>query len=567
MSSIVTAVFKATIGLLVNNGRDKAAEKLKDGDVTDQKIRELIVREIDDIKTKLDGLARKDLLTSISYFRRGVGGLLELLEKAERSSHGSAKNLDASLRSKATAATEKTVSIAGSFKSLIITDLDDGDKRLLANSKEEFKIACLKATEAFNNEALSTYDRIQAMVIRVAATILERVDYPQDALTACRLCLEELHSMPAVQGSFTVEFKKGFWARFSKTVRSEIIVMVYRLNRVIYDMMSMVCDGVDRDMVENWPLVDLREEKVSVLSDRRVRESLCKMGLEHYWDPITWSLLWSFGELMDPVCVDTNSEGKFIVAEQVRGVTVFDYTGRYTYSLETPSCDVIRVHDVATDKSDSIYVLMNFLPHYPISDLFELDDIKFKSPWVYCYSKYASTPFSYFPLRTSKEQARYHSLTVGDNNNVLVLGKELTQSGSEVAVFEPDGQFVRTFGEERLSEAASDISAVIDGCVMVLDSGAACVRVFSEDGAHLFHFQIEKSLQYSKIGFSRLYDRVVVAADKKVLIYTRLGHYLCDFKVNANKIQGITVSDRRIALACTDEKRKSEVRVLGGLIP
>ena len=65
MSSIATAVFKATIGLLVDKGRDKAAEKLKEGDVTDQKFRGLIVREIDDIKSKLDGLSRKDLVASI----------------------------------------------------------------------------------------------------------------------------------------------------------------------------------------------------------------------------------------------------------------------------------------------------------------------------------------------------------------------------------------------------------------------------------------------------------------------------------------------------------------------
>ena len=51
MSSIITAVFKLTVGLLVNKGRDKAAEKLKDGDVTDEKFRGLIVREIDDIKS------------------------------------------------------------------------------------------------------------------------------------------------------------------------------------------------------------------------------------------------------------------------------------------------------------------------------------------------------------------------------------------------------------------------------------------------------------------------------------------------------------------------------------
>ena len=57
MTSIITTVFKATIGLLVNKGRDVAAERLKDGDVTDQKFLGLIVREIDDIKSKLDGLA------------------------------------------------------------------------------------------------------------------------------------------------------------------------------------------------------------------------------------------------------------------------------------------------------------------------------------------------------------------------------------------------------------------------------------------------------------------------------------------------------------------------------
>ena len=52
MSSIATAVFKVTIGLLVDKGGDKAAEKLTDGDITDQKFCELIVRETYDIKSK-----------------------------------------------------------------------------------------------------------------------------------------------------------------------------------------------------------------------------------------------------------------------------------------------------------------------------------------------------------------------------------------------------------------------------------------------------------------------------------------------------------------------------------
>ena len=62
MSSIVTTVFNSSIGCLVNKGRNIAAEKLKEGDVTDQKIRDLIVGDVEDVKSKLDGLSRQDLL-------------------------------------------------------------------------------------------------------------------------------------------------------------------------------------------------------------------------------------------------------------------------------------------------------------------------------------------------------------------------------------------------------------------------------------------------------------------------------------------------------------------------
>ena len=57
MSAIISAVLKGTIGLIVKKGRDVAAEKLKDGDVTDQKLRGLIVSELNDIKGKLDALS------------------------------------------------------------------------------------------------------------------------------------------------------------------------------------------------------------------------------------------------------------------------------------------------------------------------------------------------------------------------------------------------------------------------------------------------------------------------------------------------------------------------------
>ena len=89
MSAIITAVFKATIGWIVDNGRDKAAEKLKNGDVTDQQFCGIIMREIDAMKSKLDGLSRKDLLASISFSKEGIELLYEAFDYTKsRSEYG-----------------------------------------------------------------------------------------------------------------------------------------------------------------------------------------------------------------------------------------------------------------------------------------------------------------------------------------------------------------------------------------------------------------------------------------------------------------------------------------------
>ena len=141
MSSIVTAVFKATIGLLVDKGRDKAAERLREGDVTEQTFRSVIVREIDDIKSKLDGLSRKDLLASISFFEEGIWLLYKWFDTASsRSEHDAAT-------------TQTSFSFAEGMKKLKLTDLDEPAKRFISSAKERFQEARRAATMAFFNEA------------------------------------------------------------------------------------------------------------------------------------------------------------------------------------------------------------------------------------------------------------------------------------------------------------------------------------------------------------------------------------------------------------------------------
>ena len=56
----------------IKKGRDLVAEKLREGDVDDERFRGLIVREIEDIKSKLDSIALRDLLTSVSFFKEGL---------------------------------------------------------------------------------------------------------------------------------------------------------------------------------------------------------------------------------------------------------------------------------------------------------------------------------------------------------------------------------------------------------------------------------------------------------------------------------------------------------------
>lgn len=214
MSSIVTGILEATIGLLLNKGRDKVTESLRGGDVTNETVRNWIVREINAVNSKLNGLARKDLNTSINHFRTGLVYLFEVLKKTQSGDDGlateqSSVETDENNSQYRLPPSVIAVNIPETLNRWKLADLNDADNRALLNAKDSFKDAERKATEAFSNEELEATDRIQAMVIRVAARILENVDHPEDALAACKLCLQDLHSMPEVQNNFKVALDNG----------------------------------------------------------------------------------------------------------------------------------------------------------------------------------------------------------------------------------------------------------------------------------------------------------------------------------------------------------------------
>ena len=439
MSSIAIAVFKATVGWLVKKAIQKAAVKLKDGDVMEERFRELIVSGIDDIKDKLDGLSRKDLGASISSFKQGIALLYEVFNKARiRNEYGAATAQAACAEAFALAAEE--------MRMLELTDLDESAKRKLQHAKERFKHAREKASEAFNNRALKISDRILAMQCQVMATILETVDNPEDALAPCRECIEELNSLSAVQNSFDVQLKKGIQAvrgLVGKDERRKIISSVCHVNRVVYD----VTQTVRKDVPSwSWPAINIGE--VDPLRDGRVAKVLRKQGMEHCYVPR------SFGQegeeehkLRLPCGITTNSSGQFIVGD-IDEIKMFDPAGQFIKHFSLPNDDVetnLDICDLATDNKDNIYALVVCKRK-----------IGFRGIAVYQFSNTADLHHK-FPVR-----GEFGNRLTVTSNEILVL------SALRVAVYDTDGLFVRSFGKRTLKKA-SDITVANDGRVMVVD--------------------------------------------------------------------------------------------------
>ena len=541
MSSLITAVFKATIGLLVNKGRDKLAEKLNEGDVTDQKFRGLIVREIDEIKSKLDGLARKDLKTSISHFKEGIELLYEVFESARPSSEHRA------VEAAATACVEE-FDITKEIRKLELSAsaLDESATRKLGRAKKRFEEARLGATNAFNNEALELPDRLLAMQYRLMATILETVDNPSDALAACRVCLDELHQVPAVKEYFKVELEEGLSlrAQFKKDERRQIIFSVCHANRVIYDVMSMLGSG------KLWTLPDVEtgKEKVDPLRNERVVKILTKQGKEH-----CCVTPWSLGQkgeeehkLKNPRDIAINSKGQFLIADnRDKTVKVFDSNGKFDFRFnpQTDNADKkLDIWDVATaGEDDRIHLL-----------------VRLKKPgafeWereVQVFNKTADLQHK-FPVRSGVRGR----LTVSSGKQ---RSKILLLIDNVVDVHEPSGEFVCSFAGGVL-KYATDITTTCDGRVMIVDGGDDSLYIFNVEGHQLGKFNIKYERDvYSCIAcYPASADHVVLAGyDREtcrltLAIYTVNGEFVRRIQLDEEVwyVYGITVTvEGHIAVA------------------
>ena len=553
MSSLITAVFKVTIGLLVNKGRDKLAEKLNEGDVTDQKFRGLIVREIDEIKSKLDGLARKDLLASISLFKEGIELLYEVFESARPSSEHRA------IAAAATACVEQ-FDIAKEMRKLDISALDESAMRKLGRAKKRFEEARLKATEAFNNEALELPDRLLAMQYRLMATILETVDNPTDALAACRVCLDELHQVPAVKEYFKVELEEGLRlrARFNKDERRQIIFSVCHANRVIYDVMSMLGSG------KMWTLPDVEtgKKKVDPLHNERVVKLLTKQGKEH-----CCVTPWSFGQegdeehkLKQPRGIATNHREQFLIADDGdKTVKVFDSNGKFDFRFNPQTDDAdteLYILNVATaGEDDRIYLLVRL--EKPGAEKWERE--------VQVFNKTGDLQHK-FPVRRGIWDVRLTVTSGKQRGKILLLTGEQWRRDL-VDVHEPSGEFVCSFGGGVFKDAI-DITATCDGRFIILDELDYSLYLFDVEGHQhgKFNIKYERDVYYRIACHPTSYHVVLAGGERAterltLAIYTINGEFVRRIQLDEEVYLqgGITVTvEGHIAVALITDKHEKE---------
>ena len=248
MSEAITGVLKLAFGFISNKLRTTAAEKLQDGGLTDQKFREWIVPELDDIKSKLDAMSRKDLRASINFFKIGIERLkISVGESCQSGDPGESP----STSTKSAQQLEDAVALANGNATGKLK-IESSERCDLA--KKSFEKASTQATLAFENTSLSTEERILASKVLLASGILEHLEDAEMATSDCLQYLKELHDMPAIKEIFSVYVQGGVKSLFKKDSRKEIVESVRMINLILADFISTFTKR--RMGAFDWPTIE-----------------------------------------------------------------------------------------------------------------------------------------------------------------------------------------------------------------------------------------------------------------------------------------------------------------------
>ena len=345
MSSLLTSILKFTIGILFKKLRDEAATRLI-GDPTDETFRELISRELNEIKSKLDALIRKDLLSSVQFLEDGICHLQMSISRVSQSQ----KSYDTSTQLDDESFSLTSIGLATTTGMYVVTS-----KEQYQRAQECSKIAGQEATRAFSNPALVIDDKILATKLRITARILEGIKDLESSVNASIMYLESLHVLPEVQEAFSVYLDGKVKSIFNKSERLQIIQNITTMNMTLFDFMKRFTQ-LPRDLF-SWPSIKLEERIYQpVLRDQSI-------PLETFDSHEVLPFQFQFcNEICNVSSAAVDSKG-YIIAETTEGILsiINTVTGKaeifHNFWNQDNALLTCRINSVAVDNNDSIYVI------------------------------------------------------------------------------------------------------------------------------------------------------------------------------------------------------------------
>ena len=471
MSSIVTGILSSTVGLLWNKARDTTAKNLKAGDITDAKIREIVVRELNDIKTKIDGLSRKDLLSSYSFLQEGVQLLNASLDKTKKDEQKSVVNKSEDERGEASRMPSgvqsdilnETLELSHAMGKLKIASNE------FVSAKERFKDARKEATHAFCNESLNIQDRIFAAKLRVVAEMLECLESPETAVTSCMLFVEKLHDLPAVREIFSVYLGGGVKSILNKAERVENVKSVMMINYILYQFVSRFSSKYYSALA--WPSVQLSDRSFNPIWNWREFSERKSWGEDLVQPPneVRHQLYfkeWGFFSAI-------NSRGE-ILGGSWDNISVIYKTGKSKQVWELPAStedeeNVIeqRIAGLAVDEENNVYVVVYCDKTSGISLLlYVLDD--------YCFYVKHTSQLNFIE---NVDDIITISLAINKNNNIVMV----PDRDPHVYVCDQTGQLKYKFGEN-IPFRVSRCAIVPDNEIMLVPIKGDAVEIYTEEG-------------------------------------------------------------------------------------
>ena len=527
--SLALILFKGAIGLGFKMVRLKAAEKIKYGDIKNKEIRDLILTELDQVKSLLQKQAQTDLLASLQHFKTGLEYLNDGISNDKFSAQAEGKS--GGLRTSQFFADPDY--FTENIEHLKLSLLDESAKQKLKEAKKRFEDARKKAADAFCNKGLKASDLVFAVNIGVMAVTLENIENPSIALPECRNWLKDLHDMEEVKRAFQRALtRRSKKSPFSGEDETKCFHGVCHINRIIYDVTQTINhQGVEKCWI--WPCVDVGEEKVDPLRDARVAETLSKLNM------IDYCLTWSFGQepqqqgqLKSARDIAINREGHFVIADQGDySIKVFDENG-VSYDPFPPLGRRLADEDVlgvTIDNEGNLFILM------------KIDKYRYE---VYVFDKLGNL---HNKVHLREGLARCSPI-VNDNNEILVVSEGAVSKTSVVEVYN-DWQHVKNFElkkpkeltepkepnertesatdpkEPKQSKEPIDIALTDDGNVIVLNSNGSVDEITSQGKRQMFEGVPTEGLE--GIAFHSLSKHLVITNMSdgivKVSIYTQDG--------------------------------------------